>query len=140
MKEIPQDFFGAFKSLLAIDPLEEKEAFEALLLSLDMIRMDDTEENKAYIIKTFADLILILGKPYKSDSFDFGDQAYFEQLYTMGEEVSNDIQKNKNLKSARGSKHFVYINRTFFGLYSILNMLKADVTTNIEENIKIINS
>lgn len=140
MKEIPQDFFGAFKSLLAIDPLQEKEAFEALLLSLDMIRMDDTDENKAYILKTFADLILILGKPYKSESFDFGDQAYFEQLYTMGEEVSNDIQKNKNLKSARGSKHFVYINRTFFGLYSILNMLKANVTTNIEEKFNVIHS
>jgi hypothetical protein len=29
----------------------------------------------------------------------------------------------------RGSKHFIYINRTFFGLYSLLNDLNAKVNT-----------
>jgi hypothetical protein len=29
----------------------------------------------------------------------------------------------------RGSKHFLYINRTFFGLYNLLHDLKARVQT-----------
>jgi len=30
----------------------------------------------------------------------------------------------------RGSKHFIYINRTFFGLFSLLHELKAKVSIN----------
>jgi hypothetical protein len=26
----------------------------------------------------------------------------------------------------RGSRHFIYMNRTFFGLFNLLHMLKAD--------------
>ena len=32
-------------------------------------------------------------------------------------------------KQARGVKHFIYVNRTNFGLYNILHELKAQVKT-----------
>jgi hypothetical protein len=32
-------------------------------------------------------------------------------------------------KQARGVKHFIYINRTNFGLYNVLHELKATVKT-----------
>ena len=37
----------------------------------------------------------------------------------------------------RGSKHFIYINRTFFGLYNLMFDLKAkDIKINNFQNLK----
>jgi hypothetical protein len=46
----------------------------------------------------------------------------------MGEELTKDTQLRK-MNGNRGSKHFLYINRTFFGLYNLLHDLKARVNT-----------
>ena len=46
----------------------------------------------------------------------------------MGEEFSKDTQLRK-MNGNRGSKHFLYINRTFFGLYNLLHDLKARIDT-----------
>ena len=46
----------------------------------------------------------------------------------MGEEFAKDTQLRK-MNGNRGSKHFLYINRTFFGLYNLLHDLKARVHT-----------
>jgi hypothetical protein len=35
----------------------------------------------------------------------------------------------KSSRQARGSKHGLYINRTYFGLYNLLNQLQAEVDT-----------
>ena len=42
----------------------------------------------------------------------------------MGEEFTKDTQLRK-MNGNRGSKHFLYINRTFFGLYNLMHDLKA---------------
>jgi hypothetical protein len=47
--------------------------------------------------------------------------------------MGDEIAKNKELRkmnNARGSAHAIYIMRTFFGLYSLLNQLKAEVKMN----------
>jgi len=46
----------------------------------------------------------------------------------MGEDFAKDTQLRK-MNGNRGSKHFLYINRTFFGLYNLLHDLKARVDT-----------
>jgi hypothetical protein len=46
----------------------------------------------------------------------------------MAEFFSQD-QTIRKMNANRGSKHFLYMNRTFFGLYSLLYDLKADVDT-----------
>lgn len=138
VKEIPADFFRSFIKLLDIDLEKEQETLASILIDLDMLLEEDTEENKKYLLETFSHLLGILSLPYKSPSFDFGDDDYFQKLYQLGEEVSKDVNKNKDLKSARGSRHFLYLNRTFFGLFSILNMLKATVNT-VQEDVELIN-
>jgi hypothetical protein len=50
----------------------------------------------------------------------------------MGEEFAKDTQLRK-MNGNRGSKHFLYINRTFFGLYNLLHDLKAKVNTKTYE-------
>jgi hypothetical protein len=77
----------------------------------------------------YQSMITLLGKPFRTATFDFGDDVYFKQIFEMGEGLS----KNKELRkvnNARGSKHAIYIMRTFFGLYSLLNQLRAEVTLN----------
>jgi len=39
----------------------------------------------------------------------------------------------KKSKEGRGSQHALYINRTYFGLYSILNVLGAKVKTGVRD-------
>jgi hypothetical protein len=44
----------------------------------------------------------------------------------LSERYSRDPQIRK-MNANRGSRHFLYINRTFFGLYNLLHDLKAKV-------------
>jgi hypothetical protein len=72
----------------------------------------------------------LLSTPFKEASFDFGNNAYIDEIYALGEEVSK-MDEIKKSKEGRGSQHALYINRTYFGLYSILNVLGAKVNTGI---------
>jgi hypothetical protein len=66
----------------------------------------------------------------QNETFDFSNPEFFESIAALGEKYS----KNTELRKAngnRGSKHFIYINRTFFGLYNLMFDLKAkDILVN----------
>jgi len=64
--------------------------------------------------------------PFHEDTFDFGNTTFWNQIAGLSQEFSKDTTLRK-MNGNRGSKHFIYINRTFFGLYSLLNDLKAKV-------------
>ncbi len=66
--------------------------------------------------------------PKALDLPDFSDDAYFEQIFLLGDRISND-KMFKSSRQARGSRHGLYINRTYFGLYNLLNQLEATVDT-----------
>ena len=70
-------------------------------------------------------MISLFAQPYMQSSFDFSQTAYFDSLYNYGERIS----KMPEFKQARGVKHFIYVNRTNFGLYNILHELKSVVKT-----------
>jgi hypothetical protein len=73
----------------------------------------------------YKQMIGLFAKPYIDDHFDFSQTAFFDELYGFGEKVA----KMPEFKQARGVKHFIYVNRTNFGLYNILHDLKAEVNT-----------
>lgn len=73
-------------------------------------------------------MISLLGKPFHSETFDFADDSYFEQIFQLGDRISNDKMFKKS-RQARGSRHGLYINRTYFGLYNLLNQLQANIKT-----------
>ena len=73
-------------------------------------------------------MIDLLGQPFHSASFDFGNDAFFKQIYELGERISNSSEVRKS-NAARGVRDGLYINRTYFGLFHILNGLKAKVYT-----------
>ena len=80
-------------------------------------------------------MISWLGKPFHADRFDFADDSYFEQIFLLGDRISNDKMFRKS-RQARGSRHGLYINRTYFGLYNLLNQLQAEVDTTKPEWLK----
>ncbi len=71
-------------------------------------------------------MISLLGRPFHNETFDFSDDAYFKEIFDLSERLSN-MKELKNSRQARGSRHALYINRTYFGLYNLLNDLKVDI-------------
>ena len=73
--------------------------------------------------------MFLLIKPFKEESFDFSNKEYLNRIYQLGDVLKSrkDIRKNG---AARGSRHILYINRTYFGLFTLLYELGANVKTN----------
>ena len=58
-------------------------------------------------------------------AFDFANPKFIERFAELGTNYAKVLDRMK-INSNRGSRHFIYMNRTFFGLYNLLNMLGAD--------------
>ncbi len=67
--------------------------------------------------------------PFNEEEFDFGDPLFWSEIASLSERYSRDEHIRK-MNGNRGSKHFLYINRTFFGLYHLLHDLRAKVSIN----------
>ena len=87
----------------------------------------DSDAERATILQLFGSIFQLVGQPFYAEEFNFGDDAYFEQIFKRGEALSRDSSVRG--LSARGSRHFIYFNRTWFGLFQLLNQLKATVRT-----------
>lgn len=125
IKEMPDDFYVPFFSLISSDVLKDKTRTIEAFRKLDMIHENDTESQIEFYYQAYKEMIQLFAKPYISNSFDFSKPDFFEHLYAYGEKIS----KMPEFKQARGVKHFIYVNRTNFGLYTILQELKATVKT-----------
>ncbi|HWW41352.1 AarF/ABC1/UbiB kinase family protein [Pedobacter sp.] len=125
IKEIPDDFYKPFFSLISDDVTTDKTRTIKAFRELDMIHDKDSDAQVDFYYTAYKEMIELFARPYRSKTFDFSQPDFFEQLYHYGEKIS----KMPEFKQARGVKHFIYINRTNFGLYTILHELKATVKT-----------
>jgi len=125
IKEMPDDFYYPFFSLISTDVINDRDKTIDAFRKLDMIHKEDTPAQIEFYYKSYKEMIELFAKPYISKSFDFSKPEFFEQLYAYGEKIS----KMPEFKQARGVKHFIYVNRTNFGLYTILHELNATVNT-----------
>lgn len=128
VKVIPEDFYSGYFSLIKKDLLIKEEELNQIFYSLEFISDKDTPDEQVYFKSVFKEMISLLGKPFHVDTFDFSDDGFFEQIFQLGEKISNDKMFKKS-RQARGSRHGLYINRTYFGLYNLLNQLQAEVST-----------
>jgi predicted unusual protein kinase regulating ubiquinone biosynthesis (AarF/ABC1/UbiB family) len=128
VKVIPDEFYDPYFSLIRKDIIQKGEELEDVFTQLQFIYPNDKPEDKAYFSEVIKDMMGLLGRPFHQDEFDFGDDDYFFQIFKMGEIIS-ESKKFRESEKARGSRDGLYINRTYFGLYSILNELKAKVIT-----------
>lgn len=125
IKEIPDDFYKPFFSLISDEVTTDKARTIEAFRELDMIHDKDSDAQVNFYYQAYKEMIELFARPYRSETFDFSQPEFFEQLYQYGEKIS----KMPEFKQARGVKHFIYINRTNFGLYTILHELKAIVRT-----------
>lgn len=134
VKVIPQEFYDNYFKLYDPAILENKSKMTELFYKNEFITNEDSDREKELFIHLFKEIITLLGKPFIEGYFDFGDDEFFKRIYTF----SDEIYKNKevrNSKTARGSRHGLYINRTYFGLYTMLNDLRARVNTRTRSDI-----
>ncbi len=126
VKVIPEDFYRVYFKLLDRNLLRDPAKREELFYKLRFIYPDDSAKDKSFFMDVFGKLVELLGRPFEDEYFDFADQAYFDTLYKFGEELTA-MKELRESKKARGVKDAVYINRTYFGLYTILHDLGAKV-------------
>ncbi|GAA3612634.1 AarF/UbiB family protein [Flavivirga amylovorans] len=131
MKSIPDTFYIPYFELAKPENINNKDHFIAKLYELEILRDDDSNEELEFFTNMFHEMLSLFTKPFHVDIFDFSDAEFFGKIAELGERYSKSTDLKK-MNGNRGSKHFIYINRTFFGLYNLMFDLKAD-------NIKINN-
>jgi predicted unusual protein kinase regulating ubiquinone biosynthesis (AarF/ABC1/UbiB family) len=126
MKQIPEDFYVPYFELINKNVITDPKLFNEKLFQLEILRPDDSTSEIEYFTGMFHDLLSLFTKPFKEETFDFADVTFFESIAKFGERFSNDTNLRK-MNGNRGSKHFIYMNRTFFGLYNLMFDLKAKI-------------
>ncbi|WP_417871498.1 ABC1 kinase family protein [Winogradskyella sp.] len=124
MKAIPEEFYIPYFELAEKDTINHPEKFKEKLYELEILRKDDSEEEIIFFTDMFHELLSLFTQPFHSETFDFSDAEFFGKITEMGQKYSKSTEL-RNMNGNRGSKHFIYINRTFFGLYNLMFDLKA---------------
>jgi predicted unusual protein kinase regulating ubiquinone biosynthesis (AarF/ABC1/UbiB family) len=135
MKQIPNDFYTPYFELIDKNVINKPKIFNAKLFELEILRKDDSKEEVDYFTDMFHDLLSLFTKPFQTETFDFSDETFFESIAQLGERFSKDTNLRK-MNGNRGSKHFIYMNRTFFGLYNLMFDLKATIVVNEYQKYK----
>lgn len=128
VKEIPTAFYKVYFQLLDKDILINPVRLDNVFHELRFIYPDDTAKDKVFFKEVFTQLVELLGRPFRTSSFDFAEKSYFNSLYQFGEEIGS-MKAFRESKKARGVKDALYINRTYYGLYNLLHELKAEIDT-----------
>ena len=124
IKEVPNDFYVPYFELAKKENLNNPEFFQSKLYELEILRKEDTKEEIEFFTEMFHELLSLFARPFHVEEFDFSDEEFFSQIADLGERYSKNTEL-RNMNGNRGSKHFIYINRTFFGLYNLMHDLKA---------------
>jgi predicted unusual protein kinase regulating ubiquinone biosynthesis (AarF/ABC1/UbiB family) len=127
-KDVPESFYKSYFAMLNPDNLLGDEFMAQTLKGLQIINEESSVEEKRYFSSVFSELLGLLRRPFDSEVFDFGDNDLFLELNQMGERLSRAPEARK-FGAARGSKHILYVNKTYFGLFQLLHQLGAVVNT-----------
>ena len=124
MKIIPNDFYVPYFELARKESIENKEFFMQKLYELEILRTHDSAEEIKFFSALFHDLLSLFTQPFHNDTFDFSDHTFFDKIGELSDRYTKSTELRK-MNGNRGSKHFIYMNRTFFGLYNLTSELKA---------------
>tara|TARA_B110000091_G_scaffold165238_1_gene176574 strand:- start:2110 stop:3420 length:1311 start_codon:yes stop_codon:yes gene_type:complete len=130
MKSIPEEFYIPYFELAKPESIENPAIFEKKLYELEILREDDSKEELVFFRAMFHEMLSLFTQPFHGEEFDFSDDTFFGRISDLGAKYAKSSEL-KNMNGNRGSKHFIYINRTFFGLYNLMHDLKA---TNVKIN------
>lgn len=129
IKHVPQSFYVPYFELAEKENINDAVIFKQKLFELEILREDDNPSAIVFFSELFHEMLSLFTTPFHSETFDFNDSDFFDQIATLSEKYSKDTQIRK-MNGNRGSKHFLYINRTFFGLYNLMHDLGAKIEVN----------
>jgi predicted unusual protein kinase regulating ubiquinone biosynthesis (AarF/ABC1/UbiB family) len=124
MKTIPIDFYNPYFVLAKKETLANKALFEEKMYELQILLETDSKEELTFFSAMFHEMLSIFTQPFHVETFDFSSEEFFGQISEFGERFSKSAEL-RSYNASRGSKHFIYMNRTFFGLYNLIFDLKA---------------
>ena len=133
VKEIPEEFYTPYFELSKKENIENEETFVKLLTELEILLNTDTEEETRYFTELFQRMMRLFTKPFHDKHFDFSDVRFWNDITNLSKSFAEDSQL-RQMNGNRGSKHFIYINRTFFGLYHLLHDFEAQIETESFQN------
>ncbi len=131
-KQLGDDFY--YKHFRFLDPamITDPGLLESAMDDMEIFLETDTPQQRAEMVKVCLNSISQLAQPFRHESFDFGDKDFMESLYVLGS-ANRESPALKNLRGQRGSPHGIYVNRAYFGLYSLLVRLRARVKTRLPD-------
>jgi predicted unusual protein kinase regulating ubiquinone biosynthesis (AarF/ABC1/UbiB family) len=124
MKIIPDDFYVPYFELAEPKNITNKKFFISKLYQLEILREDDSKDEVKFFTELFHELLSLFTLPFHEETFDFSDGKFFGKITELGQRYSKSTELRK-MNGNRGSRHFIYMNRTFFGLYNLMFDLKA---------------
>lgn len=129
IKEVPDEFYYPYFELARTEVIQNDVLFMEQLYNLEILTATDSPEELKFFKALFKEMLTLFTAPFNEDTFDFGADEFWIQIADLSQRYANDPQIRK-MNGNRGSKHFLYMNRTFFGLYNLLHDLKANVEVN----------
>ena len=124
MKTIPEEFYVPYFELAKPENISNPVVFEEKLYELEILRKDDSKEELDFFSAMFHEMLTLFTQPFHVETFDFSDENFFGKITELGTKYAKSTEL-RDMNGNRGSKHFIYINRTFFGLYNLMHDLKA---------------
>jgi predicted unusual protein kinase regulating ubiquinone biosynthesis (AarF/ABC1/UbiB family) len=123
-KKLPDELYNAYFALgdPAIYEPTQREKLDTIFEKLAIFRSDDDEETRAYMRDLYSRFAQTLATPYRLGEMDFADRAYFDGLNEVGEEIART-------RELRGLKDFLFLNRTFLGLFNFFHKLGIKLNT-----------
>ncbi|MBO0592160.1 AarF/ABC1/UbiB kinase family protein [Cellulophaga sp. E16_2] len=129
IKEVPDEFYIPYFELAKQEVIQDDARFMEKLYELEILTPTDSEEEIIFFKALFKEMLLLFTSPFNGDTFDFGSDDFWLKIADLSQRYAKDDQIRK-MNGNRGSKHFLYMNRTFFGLFNLLHDLKAKVEVN----------
>jgi len=127
VKKVPEEFYTPYFEMSLPENINNAEVFREKLFELEILREDDSKQEAQFFTELFHELLSLFTQPFHGETFDFSDDTFFGKIAELSEKYSKDSEIRK-MNGNRGSRHFIYINRTFFGLYNLLHDLKAKIS------------
>ena len=129
IKALPDSFYTPYFELATKENISNDTSFTKTLYDLEILLPTDSEAEIKFFKKLFHEMLSLFTSPFHDETFDFGNEEFWSKIAELGERFASD-KKIRKMNANRGSKHFLYMNRTFFGLYNLLHDLKAKVEVN----------
>ncbi len=127
VKVVPEDFYWHYFPLLVPEIRNNQPVVDQLLSHIEIIFPQDSQTVKVELQTAFLEMTALLSRPFESEQFQFTHE-FIDAIYAKGEEIYQ-IPEVKRPTQPRGSKHALYVNRTYFGIYSMMADLNASIET-----------